>query len=404
MVTKDCIAMILAGGQGSRLGVLTSQIAKPAVQYGGKYRIIDFPLTNCAHSGLDTVGILTQYKPLELNTYVGNGAAWDLDTNDGGVYILPPYMREKDGQWYKGTANAIYQNIAFIDKFNPEHVLILGGDHIYKMDYSKMLAYHKKSNADCTIAMIGVDMAEASRFGILATDEEGRIVDFEEKPKFPKSNTASMGIYIFKWEVLRRELILDENNPQSSNDFGKNVIPKMLNEGQRMFGYQFDGYWKDVGTVESLWLANMDLLDNDELGLDDEEWTILSRSALQSPHFIAENAIVTDSYITEGCYIDGTVNHSIIFDGVTISKGAVVEDSVILSGAKIRPGARVVKCIVGENAVIGANSSVGIDGDSDLTSPYCSGGVSLVGPNVNIQENSHFAPESMIVNDKGGNI
>ncbi len=402
MVTKDCIAMILAGGQGSRLGVLTSQIAKPAVQYGGKYRIIDFPLTNCAHSGLDTVGILTQYKPLELNTYIGNGSAWDLDTNDGGVYILPPYMREKEGEWYKGTANAIYQNIAFIDKFSPEHVLILSGDHIYKMDYNKMLTYHKKSNADCTIAMIGVDIAEASRFGILSTDESGRIVDFEEKPKFPKSNTASMGIYIFKWEALRRELIADENTPGSSNDFGKNIIPKMLNDGQRMFGYQFEGYWKDVGTVESLWQANMDLLDNDELGLDDEEWTILSRSALQCPHFVASNAVVVDSYITEGCYVDGTVKHSIIFDGVTIEQGAEVIDSVVLSGAKICAGARIVKCIVGENAVIGANSSVGVEGDSDLVSAYCSGGVSLVGPGVLVQKESHFAPESMIVN-KGGN-
>lgn len=397
MKQKECIAMILAGGQGSRLGVLTKRLAKPAVQFGGKYRIIDFPLTNCAQSGINTVGILTQYKPLELNTYIGNGQAWDLDVDDGGVYILPPYMREKEGEWYKGTANAIYQNIEFIDKFNPQHVLILSGDHIYKMNYSKMLAAHKKNDADVTIAMIPVDMSEASRFGILACDESGRIVDFEEKPKQPKSNTASMGIYIFKWDVLRKQLIDDENDKTSSNDFGKNVIPKMLASGCRLFGYEFHGYWKDVGTVASLWQANMDLLDLDSLDLADDSWPILSKSALMSPHFIAGHAKVADSLITEGCYVDGTVRHSVIFDGVTVEKGAVVVDSVILSGARICSGARVEKTIVGGNAVVGKNATVGIDGSEEFISRYCGEGVSLVGPNVKIQDGAKYAPNSMIV-------
>ena len=403
MNNKHCIAMILAGGQGSRLGVLTRNIAKPAVPYGGKYRIIDFPLTNCAQSGIYTVGILTQYKPLELNTYIGNGQAWDLDVNDGGVYILPPYMREKEGEWYKGTANAIYQNIEFIDKFSPEHVLILSGDHIYKMDYNKMLGYHIKKNADCTIAMISVDPAEASRFGILNCDQNGRIVDFEEKPKKPKSNTASMGIYIFKWSELRNQLIADENDKNSANDFGKNIIPKMLAAGKGMFGYEFVGYWKDVGTVESLWKANMDLLDEDTLNIADPDWTILSKSALQCPHFIGRHAKTTDSLITEGCYVDGVVRHSIISDGVTVEQGAEVVDSVVLSGAKICAGACVHKTIVGEHAVIGKNATIGIDGSAEYVSAYCSGGVSLVGSDVQVGAGTSIAPDSMVTEDvKGG--
>lgn len=401
MKQKEIIAMILAGGQGSRLGVLTKHLAKPAVQFGGKYRIIDFPLTNCAQSGIDTVGILTQYKPLELNTYIGNGQAWDLDVADGGVYILPPYMREKEGEWYKGTANAIYQNIEFIDKFNPTHVLVLSGDHIYKMNYSAMLAYHKKKNADVTIAMIPVDISEASRFGILSCDDDGRIVSFEEKPKQPKSNTASMGIYIFRWDVLRRELIADEKDKTSDNDFGKNVIPKMLNSGKRLFGYKFEGYWKDVGTVASLWQSNMDLLDSDNLNLGDESWPILSKSALMSPHFIGENACISNSFITEGCYVDGEVRHSIVFDGVTVEKGAVVLDSVVLSGATIRSGARVVKTIVGENVVIGKNAKLGEGGSTRFVSHYCTEGVSLVGANVTVEDNAEYAPDSMVVEDGG---
>lgn len=401
MKQKECIAMILAGGQGSRLGVLTKHVAKPAVQFGGKYRIIDFPLTNCVQSGIDTVGILTQYKPLELNTYIGNGQAWDLDVDDGGVYILPPYMREKKGEWYKGTANAIYQNLEFIDKFNPQHVLILSGDHIYKMNYAQMLDYHKKNDADVTIAMLPVDPAEASRFGILSCNEQGRITSFEEKPAHPKSNTASMGIYIFKWSVLRSALIADEHDENSVKDFGKNVIPTLLQSGAALFGYRFNGYWKDVGTVSSLWQANMDLLDFDSLNLDDEEWPILSRSTLMSPHFIGTHAKVSNSLITEGCYVDGKISHSIIFDGVTVEKGAEVTDSVVLSGATIRAGAKVHKTIVGENATVGNETTIGYEGNNQFVSAYCSDGVSLIGENVNLPNATHFCGNSMIVEEGG---
>ncbi len=401
MKQKECIAMILAGGQGSRLGVLTKHVAKPAVQFGGKYRIIDFPLTNCVQSGIDTVGILTQYKPLELNTYIGNGQAWDLDVDDGGVYILPPYMREKKGEWYKGTANAIYQNLEFIDKFNPQHVLILSGDHIYKMNYAQMLDYHKKNDADVTIAMLPVDPSEASRFGILSCNQQGRITSFEEKPAHPKSNTASMGIYIFKWSVLRSALIADEHDENSVKDFGKNVIPTLLQSGAALFGYRFNGYWKDVGTVSSLWQANMDLLDFDSLNLDDEEWPILSRSTLMSPHFIGTHAKVANSLITEGCYVDGKISHSIIFDGVTVEKGAEVTDSVVLSGATIRAGAKVHKTIVGENATVGNDATIGYEGNNQFVSAYCSDGVSLIGENVNLPDATHFCGNSMIVEEGG---
>lgn len=401
---KDCIAMILAGGQGSRLGILTKNVAKPAVPFGGKYRIIDFPLTNCVQSGIDTVGILTQYKPLELNTYIGNGQSWDLDVNDGGVYILPPYMREKEGEWYKGTANAIYQNIEFVDKFAPENVLILSGDHIYKMDYKNMLEFHQKCDADITIAMIPVDPKEASRFGILQTDNDGKIITFEEKPKQPKSNTASMGIYIFKWDVLRKELILDEEDETSSKDFGKNVIPKMLAQGSKMYGYRFEGYWKDVGTVESLWQANMDLLDNDGVNLADAEWPILSKSALKQPHFLGSHAEIFNSLITEGCYINGVVKHSVIADSVELEEGAKVVDCVVMSGAKIKKGAQLYKTIVGENAVIGENCIVGVGGGNEGTDKYvsafCSGDVSLVAPGVHVSD-KWILPNSMII-DKGG--
>ncbi len=400
---KECVAMLLAGGQGSRLYALTSQVAKPAVPFGSKYRIIDFPLSNCTNSGIDTVGVLTQYQPLELNAYLGNGQPWDLDRSYGGVHVLPPYVKKGDqGTWYKGTANAIYQNIEFIDKFNPEHVLILSGDHIYKMNYNSMLAYHVQKNADITIAMIPVDPAEASRFGILQTDDDGKIVTFEEKPKQPKSNTASMGIYIFKWSVLRKELILDEQDKTSANDFGKNIIPKMLKENAAMFGYRFEGYWKDVGTVESLWQANMDLLDSGDVKLDNHEWPILSKSALKSPHFLGGKAVVANSLITEGCYINGKVEHSVLADSVVVEEGATVVDSVILSGAKIEKGARVIKAIVGENATIGENSAVGIEGGANkYVSPYCSGGVSLVGPDVKLTDLA-VAANSMVVEEEGG--
>lgn len=399
MKNKECIAMILAGGQGSRLGVLTKNVAKPAVQFGGKYRIIDFPLTNCALSGIDTVGVLTQYKPLELNTYIGSGQPWDLDRNNGGVFLLPPYMKEKQGEWYKGTANAIYQNIEFIDKFNPDYVLILSGDHIYKMNYSKMIEQHKQTGADCTIAMIPVPIEEAPRFGILQTDETNRIVSFEEKPARPKSDTASMGIYVFTWSKLRQELIEDEANPSSDNDFGKNIIPKMLGGGAKMYGYKFKGYWKDVGTVESLWQSNMDLLDDDSLDLYNEDFPILSKSPLESPHFLDAHCEVKNSFITEGCYIDGKVCHSIIFDGVQIEEGAEVENSIVMSGVKIGKGAKIKNSILASYCVIGAYASVGESDDDAYASKYCTGGVTLIGSEVKIGKNAVIGKNNMVTDN-----
>ncbi|MBQ7075787.1 MAG: glucose-1-phosphate adenylyltransferase, partial [Clostridia bacterium] len=317
--SKDCIAMLLAGGQGSRLMVLTEENAKPAVAFGGKYRIIDFPLANCVNSGIDTVGILTQYQPFELNNYIGNGQPWGLNRNFGGAFILPPYQRSKKTEWYKGTANAIYQNISFVDKYNPENVLILSGDHIYKMDYKKMIKYHKEKDADCTIAVLDVPLSEASRFGIMNTDKKNKIVEFEEKPKVPKSTNASMGVYVFKWQVLRDYLINDEEDPESSNDFGKNIIPKMLGDGKSMYAYNFDGYWKDVGTIESLWEANMDLLDKDgELKIKDSDFRIYARNYAMNSSTITKNAKIENSYITEGCTIEGQVKNSIISTGCTV--------------------------------------------------------------------------------------
>ncbi|MEG2158277.1 MAG: glucose-1-phosphate adenylyltransferase, partial [Clostridia bacterium] len=343
-----CVALILAGGQGSRLGTLTKGVAKPAVLFGGKYRIIDYVLTNCMHSGLDTVGVLTQYRPLELNTYIGSGQPWDLDRNNGGVYILPPYMREKEGAWYKGTANAIFQNINFVDGFAPEYVVVLSGDHIYKMDYSKMLAHHIEKKADVTIALMPVPLREAHRFGIMETDSNYKVVTFEEKPSAPKSNLASMGIYIFTWKVLREQLIADEANSESSNDFGKDILPHMLNTGLRVYGYPFKGYWKDVGTVYSLWEANMDLLDNEELNIYQSDWTIMSRSSLCEPHFVGAKADVTNSFVAEGAKIFGKVSHSVVFDGAVIEEGAIVTDSVVMTGARICSGAKVSKAIMSE--------------------------------------------------------
>ncbi len=399
MKNKECIAMILAGGQGSRLGVLTRNIAKPAVQFGGKYRIIDFPLTNCTLSGINTVGVLTQYKPLELNTYIGSGQPWDLDRNNGGVFLLPPYMKEKQGEWYKGTANAIYQNIEFIDKFNPDYVLILSGDHIYKMNYSNMIEQHKQTEADCTIAMIPVPIEEASRFGILQTDDTNRIVTFEEKPAHPKSDTASMGIYVFTWSRLRKELIDDEANPSSDNDFGKNIIPKMLNDGAKMYGYKFKGYWKDVGTVESLWQSNMDLLDDDSLDLYDEDFPILSKSPLESPHFLDAHCEVKNSFITEGCYIDGKVTHSIIFDGVQIDEGAEVENSIVMSGVKIGKGAKIKNSILASYCVIGERAQIGLTDDDAYLSKYCSGGVTLIGAEVKIGKRAVIGKNNMVTDN-----
>ena len=396
MKNKECIAMILAGGQGSRLGVLTHTLAKPAVQFWGKYRIIDFPLTNCALSGIDTVGVLTQYKPLELNTYIGSGQPWDLDHTDGGVFLLPPYMKEKQGEWYKGTANAIYQNIEFIDKFSPKYVLILSGDHIYKMNYSKMLEFHKSRDADCTIAMISVPMEEASRFGILSTDQTGKITSFEEKPKNPKSNTASMGIYVFTWDILRKQLIDDEADIDSSNDFGKNIIPSMLADKYKMYGYSFEGYWKEVGTVESLWQSNMDLLDDDSLDLYNKDWPILSKSPLESSHFMGAHCEISNSFVTEGCYIDGKVQHSIIFDGVSVEESAEVVNSILMSGVTICKGAKVHNAIVAGNSVIGQKATIGLTDDETYISNYCSGGVTLIGADVEIGGKVNIGKNNMV--------
>ncbi len=357
---KECVAMLLAGGQGSRLYALTSRLAKPAVSFGGKYRIIDFTLSNCVNSGIDTVGVLTQYQPLLLNDYIGNGLPWDLDRTFGGVKILPPYQGKKSADWYRGTANAIYQNIEFIERYDPEYVLVLSGDHIYKMDYARMLAAHKRSGADCTIAVIEVPLEEASRFGIMTTDESGRITKFSEKPKHPDSTKASMGIYIFNKEKLFKYLRDDEADEKSSNDFGKNVIPAMLAAGESMYAYPFDGYWKDVGTIRSLWEANMDMLGDDPaLKLGDDRWRIYSRHDARAPHFVSKGAVVENSSITEGCEIHGTVRGSVLGAGVKVMPGASVIDSVVMSDAVIKAGAKVEYSIVDARAVICEGAEVG---------------------------------------------
>ena len=359
---KRCIAMLLAGGQGSRLKVLTEKTAKPAVPFGGKYRIIDFPLSNCVNSGIDTVGILTQYQPLELNEYIGNGQPWGLNKTHSCAQVLPPYERhDKKSGWYKGTANAIYQNIDFIERFHPDYVVILSGDHIYKMDYAAMVAYHEANNASCTIAVRDVPLAEASRFGILNTNPDNSIYEFEEKPKYPKSTNASMGIYVFNWDVLKEVLIADEDDEKSSNDFGKNIIPNLLNAGHKMMAYNFDGYWKDVGTIDSLWEANMELLGkNPEFNIrGDERSKIYARNNALPSSYIDEQAKTINAFIAEGCEIYGTVRHCIISTGCTIGEGALVEDSVVMPGVVIEPGAIVRHAILGENSRICRNAVVG---------------------------------------------
>ena len=374
-VKKKCVAMLLAGGQGSRLYALTQNRAKPAVPYGGKYKIIDFPLSNCIHSGIDTVGVLTQYEPLELNAYIGNGATWDLDCMSGGAYVLPPYVKGKKGEWYSGTASAIFQNIHFIEQYNPDYILILSGDHIYTMDYEKMIDAHEERGADATIAVMEVPMAEASRFGIMNTDDDMRIVEFEEKPPVPKNNLASMGIYVFSWKKLREYLIADNQDPNSSNDFGKNIIPNMLNNGEKMFAYLFSGYWKDVGTIDSLWEANMDLLaEKPELDLHDDNWRIYGRNLVLPPHFIGEEASVHNSILCDGCNIYGTVENSILSPGVTVEKGAVVKDSIIMQQTVIRAGSSVTRAIIDEDVTIMEDEKIGGDGKitvvgSELTIP-----------------------------------
>ena len=356
---KEIVAMVLAGGQGSRLKLLTKNNAKPAVPFGGKYRIIDFPLSNCTNSGIDTVGVLIQYKPQILNNYIGIGRAWDLDRNFGGISLLPPYMQETGGWWYKGTANSIYQNMDFIDEYDPEYVLILSGDHIYKMDYNKMLDYHKAHNADATIAVIEVSLKEASRFGIMNVNEDKQIYEFEEKPANPKSTLASMGIYIFNWKTLKKALIEDEANSESSNDFGKDIIPKLLGENKKLMAYPFKGYWKDVGTVESLWEANMDLLNKDvDFDIYDKNWKIYSQAHNKPGQVIGETAKIKNSLITEGCVIEGEVENSVLFSGVHIEKGGKVTNSVIMCDTVIGKNSTVDKAIFGRKVVVKDNLEI----------------------------------------------
>lgn len=391
---KEVVAMLLAGGQGSRLGVLTKKIAKPAVPFGGKYRIIDFPLSNCINSGIEAVGVLTQYQPLVLNEYIGNGQPWDLDGMNSGVTCLSPYQAVEGADWYSGTANAIYQNISYIDRYNPEYVVILSGDHIYKMDYSKMIAAHKKNKADCTIAVIDVSIEEASRFGILNTYDNGEIYEFDEKPAVPKSTKASMGIYVFSWNKLRKYLIEDENNPESDHDFGKNVLPLMLECGERMFAYEFEGYWKDVGTIDSLWDANMDIL-NPHVQLDLKN--ICSRNRMLPPHHLGENAEIQNSLIADGCEVDGNLEFSILFSGVKIGKGAEINSSIIMPGAVIEEGAKVLYSIVAENAHIGKGAVVG--GKPEDYPDRDQWGVAVIGAGLKIADGATVAPKAMIETD-----
>ena len=386
---KETVAMLLAGGQGSRLYLLTERIAKPAVNFGGKYRIIDFPLSNCVNSGIDAVGVLTQYQPLKLNEYIGNGQPWDLDRTYGGATTLPPYQAMNRSEWYKGTANAIYQNLHFIDKFDPDYVVILSGDHIYRMDYSKMVEFHKANKADCTIAVFDVPLEEASRFGIMSSDAEGRITEFAEKPKQPKSTQASMGVYVFSKDKLYSYLIEDEANPESANDFGKNIIPAMLNNGERLFAYRFEGYWKDVGTIQSLWEANMDLLgENPALSLQ-SAWRIYSRNNARPPQYIGAGGSVKNSVITEGCEIYGTVKNSVIGPGVKVMAGAHVEDCVLMGDCIIEADATVQYAIIDSDVVIGAGATVG--------APRTTGAeIAVVGENITIAAGATVEPGAML--------
>ena len=387
---QECVAMLLAGGQGSRLYTLTEKTAKPAVPYGGKYRIIDFPMSNCVNSGIYTVGVLTQYQPLVLNEYIGSGSPWDLDRSQSGATVLPPYQGKDGADWYKGTANAIYQNLNFIRRYDPDYVLILSGDHIYKMDYNKMLEAHKAKGADCTIAVLEVSLEEASRFGIMNTDDDMKILEFEEKPKVPKSTKASMGIYIFNRDILEKYLIADEADPNSSKDFGKNIIPTMLADGCGMYAYPFSGYWKDVGTIQSLWEANMDLLDeNSELDLGDRDWRIYSRNNAVPPHFVGGYAKITNSLITEGCEIEGIVENSVLSSGVKVARGAYIKDSVILSGVVIGEGATVNYSIIDSDTTVGAGSVVGRTRSADEQ-------ITVIGSDLNILPGTDIPGGTMV--------
>lgn len=397
MRKKSIVAMLLAGGQGSRLGILTSNMAKPAVPFGGKYRIIDFPLSNCVNSDIDTVGVLTQYQPLELNAYIGNGQHWDLDRNTGGVFVLPPYVKGKSGQWYSGTANAIYQNQMFVEQYSPDYVLILSGDHIYKMDYAAMLRFHQEQQSNATIAVFEVPITEAHRFGIMNTDETRRITSFEEKPKIPRSNLASMGVYIFDWPMLKKYMQADDADSASENDFGHDIIPAMLKAGERLYAYAFHGYWKDVGTIGSLWEANMDLLEEPPLlDLYDPSWRIYSRNPILPPHYIANGATVSRSLVTEGCEVYGHVSHSVLFAGSTVAAGAEVYDSIVLPGSYIGEGARVYKSIIDERATIGKGAVVGdtvapgMKIDNSLT-----GDITLIGNDMNIPDGASL-PQGLV--------
>lgn len=390
MRKKQMIAMLLAGGQGSRLGLLTKVMAKPAVPFGGRYRIIDFPLSNCTNSGIDTVGVLTQYQPLELNSYIGSGQPWDLDLSGGGVFVLPPYVRGSEGRWYSGTANAIYQNMAFIEQYDPEYVLILSGDHIYKMDYSLMLDAHIQKKADITIAVRPVPWKNASSFGIMNTEADGRIFEFEEKPKEPKSNLASMGVYIFTWSMLKKYLTEDNANPESENDFGKNIIPAMLRDGRRLYAYAFEDYWKDVGTIASLWEAHMDLLKQPpEFNLNDHRWPIYARTPVMPPQYIGPEARVENCLITEGCEVYGDVRGSVLFAGVVIEKGALVEDSVIMPGCRVAAGAVVRRAIVAEQSTVSAGCVVGAS----------EGGIALIGQQTTLPEGYVVRPGEQVSGD-----
>ncbi|GHV08926.1 glucose-1-phosphate adenylyltransferase [Clostridia bacterium] len=396
MAKKECVAMLLAGGQGSRLYVLTQDVAKPAVPFGGKYRIIDFPLSNCINSDIDTVGVLTQYQPHELNAYIGSGQPWDLDRLDGGVHVLPPYARAGGSEWYKGTANAIYQNISFIEHYDPDYVLVLGGDHIYKMDYSKMLAFHKKQNAACTISVRDVSFEEASRFGIMNSNPDGSVYEFEEKPKNPKSTLASMGIYIFSWQTLKKYLVDDEADPTSGNDFGGNIIPNMLNNNERLMVYRFDGYWMDVGTIQSLWEANMDMLSGKSGGLDlfDYGWRIYGRNPTAPPHFIGDSASISHSLVTEGCSVNGQIDNSVLFHSVKVDEGAKIHHSILMPGAKIGRDAVIEYAIIAENAVIQPGVRVG--------APPAEGGkleIAVVAPDTTITAGQTILPGAIIGKD-----
>ena len=394
-MAKEMIAMLLAGGQGSRLYALTEKLAKPAVPFGGKYRIIDFPISNCVNSGIDTVGVLTQYQPLILNEYIGNGQPWDLDRLYGGIHVLPPYQKASGSDWYKGTANAIYQNISFIERYDPEYVIILSGDQICKQDYNEFLKFHKEKGAEFSVAVMEVPWDEAGRFGLMVTDENDRITEFQEKPKNPKSNLASMGIYIFNWDILKKYLTEDEEDPNSENDFGNNIIPNLLRDNRKMYAHRFSGYWKDVGTISSLWEANMEVLDPENSGINlfDDDWKVYSRNSGMNGHKIGENAVVENSMITDGCRINGNVKHSVLFAGVRVDEGAVVEDAVIMGGTVIKAGAVVKHCIIAENVTVGENAVVGAMPTEEEN------GVATIGAGVTVGANAKIGPNAMVRND-----